>query len=78
VAEEAKGKLKGVLVSDPDWQASVAAGLLEQDDVVVLAGVGDAADIADSHVEEVSVGGGWHGVILLRAPAGATWLLSRC
>jgi hypothetical protein len=26
VAEEAKGQLKGVFVSDPDWQASVAAG----------------------------------------------------
>jgi hypothetical protein len=76
VAEEAKGKLKGVLMSDPDWQASVAAGLLEQDDVVVLAGVGDAADIADPHVEKVSVGGGWHGVVLLRAPARATWLVS--
>jgi hypothetical protein len=78
MAEEAKGQFKGVLMSDPDRQASAAGGLLEQDDVVVLAGVGDAADVADSHVEEVAVGGGWHGVLLLRAPAGATWLLSRC
>jgi hypothetical protein len=69
VAEEAKGQFKGVLVSDPDWQASAAGGLSEQDDVVVLAGVGDAADVADWHVEEVAVGGGWHGVVLLRAPA---------
>jgi hypothetical protein len=78
MAEEAKGQFKGVLMSDPDRQASAAGGLLEQDDVVVLAGMGDAADVADSHVEEVAVGGGWHGVLLLRAPAGATWLLSRC
>jgi len=58
MAEEAKGQFKGVLVSDPDWQASAAGGLLEQDDVVVLAGMDDAADVADSHVEEVAVGGG--------------------
>jgi hypothetical protein len=64
MAEEAKGQFKGVLMSDPDRQASAAGGLLEQDDVVVLAGVGDAADVADSHVEEVAVGGGWHGVLL--------------
>ena len=53
MAEEAKGQFKGVLMSDPDRQASAAGGLLEQDDVVVLAGMGDAADVADSHVEEV-------------------------
>jgi hypothetical protein len=58
MAEEAKGQFKGVLMSDPDRQASAAGGLLEQDDVVVLAGMDDAADVADSHVEEVVVGGG--------------------
>jgi hypothetical protein len=77
VAEEAKGQFKGVLVSDPDRQAAAAAGFLEQDDVVVLAGVGDTADVAHPHVEEVSVGGGWHDG-LLRGPASATWLVARC
>jgi hypothetical protein len=31
---------------------------------MVSAGVGDAADVADWHVKEVSVGGGWHDVLL--------------
>jgi hypothetical protein len=58
VAQEAEGEFDGVFAPDPDWQASIALALLEQDDVVVLAGVGDAADVADLHVEEVAVGGG--------------------
>jgi hypothetical protein len=39
VAEEANGQLMGVLIVDPDRQAPVASGLLEQDDVVVGAGL---------------------------------------
>ena len=42
---------------------------------MVSAGVGDAADVADWHVEEVSVGGGWHDCSL-RDPARTTWLVS--
>src|SRR5215218_10349426 len=67
MAQETQGQFEGVLTSDPDWQATAALRLPEEDDVVVLAGVGDAADVADRHVEKVSVGGGWHGD-LLRAP----------
>jgi hypothetical protein len=64
VAEEAKGEFEGVVGPDPDRQAPTALGLLEHDDVVVLAVAGDAADVANPHVEEVSVGGGWHDVLL--------------
>ena len=39
-------------------------GLLEEDDVLVSAEAGNAADVADRHVEEVAVGGGWHDGLL--------------
>jgi hypothetical protein len=59
-----KGQFEGVLAPDPDRQAPAALRLQEHDDMVVLAVVSDAADVADPHVEEVSVGGGWHDVLL--------------
>jgi hypothetical protein len=55
---------EGVLAPDPDRQAPAALRLQEHDDVVVLAVMSDAADVADPHVEEVSVGGGWPDVLL--------------
>jgi hypothetical protein len=67
VAQEAEGEFDGVLAPDPDRQASIALALLEQDDVVVLVGVADAAKVADLHIEEVAVGGGWHGGLLRAA-----------
>jgi hypothetical protein len=72
VAEEAKGQLERVLAPDPDGQSPAARGLLEEDDVVVLASVGDPTEVADPHVEEVSGGGGWHGALL--GPAGVNGL----
>jgi hypothetical protein len=54
VAEEAKGDLYGGLLADPDRQAPAALGLLEEDDVLVSAEAGNAADVADRHVEEVA------------------------
>jgi hypothetical protein len=64
VAQEAKRELHGMLTSDEDRQPATALRLLEQDDAVVLAGVGDPADVPDRHVEEVAAGGGWHDVLL--------------
>jgi hypothetical protein len=67
VAEKAEGDLDGGLVPDEDRQAPPALGLLEQDDVARSAGLDDAADVADRHVEGVLVCGGWHDG-LLHAP----------
>jgi len=64
MAEEAKGDLYGGLLADPDRQAPAALGLLEEDDVLVSAEAGNEADVADRHVEEVAVGGGWHDGLL--------------
>jgi hypothetical protein len=57
MAQGAKGEFDGVLAPDPDRQAPVTSRLLEQDDVVVLAGVDDPADVGNRHVEEVVAGG---------------------
>ena len=67
MAQEAEGKFDGVLLPDPDRQAPAAFALLEQDDVAFSAGLDDAANVADRHVEEVAVGGGWHGGLLRAA-----------
>jgi hypothetical protein len=39
VVQEAQGELDGVLAADPDGQASIALGLLEHADMMVLVGV---------------------------------------
>jgi hypothetical protein len=67
-----------MFAADPDRQATPTLGLLKHDDVVVLTGVGDAADVADPHIEEALVDGGWHDVLLGVTRARTTRSTPRC